>query len=145
MTRLIFQTTQLSVRGTEIALYDYARFNEEVLGNESVVLFNETSPLNNSDVIRKFESRFPVVAYRNTDDIDRAVAGQNADLLYFIKLDRNNFRLSPVVPTMVHEVFPVTPSMFTPFSVTDAASAGSAAQSAAAASRRASGRIRSPS
>lgn len=112
MTRLIFQTTQLSVRGTEIALYDYARFNEEILGNESVVLFNETSPLNNPDVIRKFEARFPVVAYRQPDDIDRAVAAQNADLLYFIKLDRNNFRLSPVVPTMVHEVFPVTPSMF---------------------------------
>lgn len=112
MAKLIFQTTQLSVRGTEIALYDYARFNEELLGNESVVLFNETSPLNNPDVIRKFEARFPVVAYRSADEIDRVVAGQGADLLYFIKLDRNNFRLSSVLPTMVHEVFPVTPAMF---------------------------------
>lgn len=112
MAKLIFQTTQLSVRGTEIALYDYARYNEELLGNESVVLFNETSPLNNPDVIRKFEARFPIVAYRTPDEIDRVVAGQNADLLYFIKLDRNNFRLSPSLPTMVHEVFPVTPAMF---------------------------------
>lgn len=112
MARIVFQTTQLSVRGTEIALYDYARFNEEILGNQSVVLFNETSPLNNADVIRKFEARFPVAAYRQADEIDRVVAGQDADLLYFIKLDRNNFRLSSVLPTMVHEVFPVTPAMF---------------------------------
>ena len=112
MAKLIFHTTQLSERGTEVALYNYAHFNEELLGNESVILFDETSPLNNAEVIRKFEGRFPVVAYRNGEDIDRPVAAQGADLLYFIKLDRNNFRLSAVAPTAVHEVFPVKPSMF---------------------------------
>lgn len=112
MARLIFQTTQLSLRGTEIAVYDYARFNEELLGNESVILFDETSPLNNAEVIRKFEARFPVFAYQDKNEVDRQVAAQDADLLYFIKLDRNNFRLSAVAPTAVHEVFPVKPSLF---------------------------------
>lgn len=112
MAKLIFQTTQLSVRGTEVAIYDYARFNEEMLGNASVILFNETSPLNNPDVIRKFESRFPVVAYRRPDELDKVVAGIGADLLYFIKLDRHHSRLSNVLPNMVHEVFPVQPALF---------------------------------
>ncbi len=112
MTRIVFQTTQLSVRGTEVALYDYARYNEELLGNQSLILFDETSPLNNPDVVRKFEQRFAVSAYRRGESIDRTIAPLNADLLYFIKLDRNGFFLSELVPTMVHEVFPVKPELF---------------------------------
>lgn len=112
MTRIVFQTTQLSVRGTEIALYDYARYNEEILGNESVILYDEASPLNNADVVRKFEQRFAVHAYRKGEGLDGALAPLNADLLYFIKLDRYNAYLSQSLPTMVHEVFPVTPELF---------------------------------
>lgn len=112
MTRLVFQSTQLSVRGTEIALYDYARYNEELLGNESLILYDETSPLNDASVIRRFESRFPVHAYRKSEGIDKVLPALNADLLYFIKLDRNNYFISESLPTMVHEVFPVLPSMF---------------------------------
>lgn len=112
MSRIVFQTTQLSVRGTEIALYDYARYNEEILGNQSLILYDETSPLNNADVVRKFEQRFEVHGYRQGESIDGALAPLNADLLYFIKLDRYNSRLSQILPTMVHEVFPVTPDLF---------------------------------
>lgn len=112
MTRIVFQTTQLSVRGTETALYDYARYNEEILGNESLIFYDERSPLNNIDVVRKFEQRFEVHAYRRGENIDGALAPLGADLLYFIKLDRNSFFLSDLVPTMAHEVFPVKPEMF---------------------------------
>lgn len=112
MARIVFRSTQLSVRGTEIALYDYARFNESLLGNESLILFDETSPLNDPAVIRRFEQRFPVHAYRPGQDIDGALAPLNADLTYLIKLDRNNVYLSEQVPTLVHEVFPVKPALF---------------------------------
>ncbi|HEX4870650.1 MAG TPA: hypothetical protein VFV15_08035 [Moraxellaceae bacterium] len=112
MTRIVFRSTQLSVRGTEVALFDYAQFNESLLGNESLILFDETSPLNDPAVIRRFEQRFPVHAYRKGQDIDAALAPLNADLTYFIKLDRHNYHLSALVPTLVHEVFPVKPALF---------------------------------
>lgn len=112
MRKLIFQSTQLSIRGTEVALFDYARYNEELLGNQSLILYDETSPLNDPAVIRRFEERFPVHAYRKGESLDKAVAPLGADLLYFIKLDRKNYVLSQLIPTMVHEVFPVKPDMF---------------------------------
>jgi len=40
--KIAFHSGQLSLRGTEIALFDYARQNEDRLGNESVIL--STSP-----------------------------------------------------------------------------------------------------
>lgn len=112
MARVIFQSTQLSMRGTEVALFDYARYNEEILGNESLILFDETSPLNDPKVIARFEERFPVHAWRRDAALDQSVAPLNASLLYFIRIDRKHSSLSGVVPTMVHEVFPAKPQVF---------------------------------
>ena len=37
MKKIAFHSNQLSLRGTEIALYAYAKYNEEILGNKSVI------------------------------------------------------------------------------------------------------------
>lgn len=112
MSRIVFQSAQLSVRGTEIALFDYARYNQEILGNESIIAFSESSPLNNSDVIRKFENSFPVCAYTELSALDRVISRANADLLYSIKISPKQTIESAAVPTMIHEVFPAKPAMF---------------------------------
>ena len=36
-----FHTNHLSLRGTEIAVYDYALHNQELLGNESVIFYRK--------------------------------------------------------------------------------------------------------
>ena len=56
--RIGFYATQLSERGTEVALYDYADFAETVLGATSYVLYNETHEGNVPSVRAKFVSRF---------------------------------------------------------------------------------------
>ena len=33
MKSVAFHSNQLGIRGTEVALYDYARYNEEISGN----------------------------------------------------------------------------------------------------------------
>jgi len=37
MKKIAFHSNQLSIRGTEVALYQYAKYNEEILGNKSVI------------------------------------------------------------------------------------------------------------
>lgn len=46
MTRLTiaFHSNQLQIRGTEVALYDYALHNEAVLTRNSVIAYNADSP-----------------------------------------------------------------------------------------------------
>lgn len=112
MKTIVFQSGQLSVRGTEIALFDYAKYNQEILGNRSVIAFCESSPLNDKNVMARFESSFPVHAYRNLADIDGVISAANADLLYTIKINRKEKIVSDMAPVMVHEVFPASPKMF---------------------------------
>ena len=38
MTKIAFHSNQLCLRGTEIALYDYAKYSEELLNNESIII-----------------------------------------------------------------------------------------------------------
>jgi hypothetical protein len=54
MKKIAFHANQLSLRGTEIALFSYAKYNEEILGNKSVIF---SSPNNNLDALDKFQSR----------------------------------------------------------------------------------------
>ncbi len=52
----------LSERGTDVALYDYAHFNETLLRNRSLILCPAAADVS---CIDKFRSRFFVVLYRN--------------------------------------------------------------------------------
>jgi hypothetical protein len=38
--KILFHSNQLALRGTEVALYDYAHYNENFLGNESLIVSN---------------------------------------------------------------------------------------------------------
>lgn len=111
MTKTIaFHSNQLSIRGTEVALYDYALNAESVLGHRSLVVYNADSPHNSAEALAKFSARFDVVGYRRIDELDALLGQHHADLLYAIKAGRNDGVWSRTVPTMVHAVFPTNPA-----------------------------------
>ena len=58
MKTIAFHSNQLSVTGTEVALYDYAHHNATLLGNRSVILYNRLNPNNKSEALDKFCQRF---------------------------------------------------------------------------------------
>ena len=105
-----FQSNQLSLTGTEVALYDYAHHNERELLNESVIFYQRDHPGNDSLAIDRFQSRFQVIPYKDIEDLDRGLASSGCDLLYTIKGGRKDNVVSRVVPTMVHAVFPSNPN-----------------------------------
>lgn len=111
MTKTIaFHSNQLSIRGTEVALYDYALNAETVLGHRSLVVYNADSPHNSAEALAKFGARFDVVGYHHTDELDNLLDRHHADLLYAIKAGKNDGVWSRKVPTMVHAVFPTHPA-----------------------------------
>ncbi|MDR7093782.1 hypothetical protein [Hydrogenophaga laconesensis] len=107
---IAFHSNQLSIRGTEVALYDYALNNEAVLGHDSLIVYNAASPHNSPEALAKFEARFPVMAYRRPEELDALLNQHKADLLYAIKAGKNDGVWSRTVPTMVHAVFPTNPA-----------------------------------
>lgn len=112
MKRIVFQSNQLSVRGTEIALYDYAKYNEEILGNESIIVYGEGSASNNPGVVEKFKRSFKVCGYQDFSEVDRIIEKEGADLFYAIKAGLRDGVLASAVPSMVHAVFPTAPAEF---------------------------------
>jgi hypothetical protein len=106
--KIVFHSNQLSLRGTEIALYDYAFFNRKLLGNESIVVFDKNNPHNDPEVIRKFQREFTTVPYQAFTEVDSVIREHGADLLYCIKSGKRDGKTSRVVPTMVHAVFPTS-------------------------------------
>jgi hypothetical protein len=101
MKKIAFHANQLSLRGTEIALFSYAKYNEEILGNKSVIF---SSPNNNLDALEKFQSRFEVQLL-NFWEYDRYLKENNFDYLYLIKGGNNDGYLVQSTPTLVHAVF----------------------------------------
>ena len=107
----------LNIRGTSVAVYDYAHYNETILGNVSIIL---TEPFENRswhhdasvEVQQKFRNRFPVFTYENEDNIRTILDEQCVDVLYIIKSGRRKgiCDVFPNVKTIIHVVFdPVEP------------------------------------
>ncbi len=111
MKRIVFQSNQLSVRGTEVALYDYACYSQSLLGNQSLIAYQVNHPANDHSVIDKFASKFELIPYESMIDLDRKIHLKKCDLLYSIKAGEPDQIISKVVPTMVHAVFPQKPEM----------------------------------
>ena len=42
--KIAFHSYQLGERGTEVCLYKYAKYNREILGNESIIISTSSRP-----------------------------------------------------------------------------------------------------
>jgi hypothetical protein len=104
--KILFHENQLCLRGTSVAMFDYAHFNEEILSNESYVLFDHNSRFNDNQAIDKFCNRFKgrVFSYRDKSEINRICDHLNIDCFYMIKSGENDGLLSNK-KNLVHAVF----------------------------------------
>lgn len=103
--RVAFHSNQLCERGTEVALYDYAHFNEEILSNSSIILANRKNKNNTVSAIEKFRKRFRVYLYDNFSEVDPILLDESVDVLYTIKSGEKDNIISYKVKTVVHCVF----------------------------------------
>lgn len=104
--KIIFHENQLCWRGTSNALFDYAHYNEEILNNESLILYPQNSPNNIPEAIQRFEKRFKVYGYKDIADRDQFIENSNADLFYAIKSgEKENDAPSDIINTAIHAVF----------------------------------------
>lgn len=105
MKTLGFFISKLCVRGTTIAAYDYAYYNEIILKNKSIILLPEESRLrNNQSVFFKFSRRFPIIFF-DPENLEDVLEKESCDVLYMLKFGKNDNFYSRTIPTIVHCVF----------------------------------------
>ncbi len=103
-----FVLETVNFRGTTVAVSDYAYYNQENLGNESVVLFDSSIPYQKDmgteqEALEKLQSAFRVID-STKDNLQKVIDKEKLDVCYFIKYGYNDFKL-PDVQTAVHTVF----------------------------------------
>lgn len=103
--KILFHENELNYRGTSIAMYDYADFNEKLLGNESFIAYHKHEKTNHIEGIEKFAKRFNVLAYENFSEVDRFIKKNGIDLFYAIKNGNRDGIESKECKTAVHSVF----------------------------------------
>jgi hypothetical protein len=104
---IAFHSNQLSLRGTEVALYDYANYNETILGNRSIIISKDISVWPYSDVkaIEKFKNRFDVFLYKNFNEVESILNNKKIDVFYAQKAGFNDGVISKGRKTVIHSVF----------------------------------------
>jgi hypothetical protein len=105
--KIAFHINQLCLRGTAVATYDYAHFNETLLKNSSIILSKDPSvwPHSNEPAILKFQKRFPVFFYKNENEIESILDEENVDIFYAMKAGFKDNVVSSKRKTIVHAVF----------------------------------------
>ncbi len=77
MMKILFHAEQLNYRGTTNSIVDYARYNQEILGNESAIVYDiDSSGIagvevgSNPKVIEHIKTLFPVYTYNSVDQLN---------------------------------------------------------------------------
>lgn len=115
--RVGFYLPHLNVRGTDVALYDYADFNEKILGNNSFILYltdktqTGDSPDSPDSVRAKFKERFENRFYegRSFQEIESIILKEKIDVMYNIKSGFQDGAASKIAKNAVHAVFELQP------------------------------------
>jgi len=109
---VVFHSNQIGLRGAEVALFDYAHFNETLLRNTSIVLAKNNKVLeddragsNHPLALDKFRRRFPLHLYDDVSEIESILDKHDVDVFYAIKKGVSDGIESRKRKTVVHAVF----------------------------------------
>lgn len=103
--KIAFHSNQLCLRGTEVALFDYAYYNQAYLNNESIIISNKNNPASHPEVIKKFENIFRVFFYEDFKEVEDILDQEHVDIMYMIKAGFNDGLISKKHKTVIHCVF----------------------------------------
>jgi hypothetical protein len=102
MKTILFHEFNLCLRGTTVSTYEYADYNERILGNKSIIVSN---PHSNLDALPKFQKRFEHVYLSEFWGYENIIKKHNVDFAYFQKMGNRDGYAVNGCSTLVHVVF----------------------------------------
>lgn len=107
--KILFHANTLNFRGTTVAVTDYAKYNQEILGNESVIVYNESLGYEKdmgteAVVLHNLRQRFKIVCYKD-GQLQSLIDKEKVDMAYFIRAGHKEGDLVTNTKTAIHSVF----------------------------------------
>jgi FkbM family methyltransferase len=114
MEIIAFHINHFSLRGSEIAIYDYARYNEELLGNKSIIFVQNSFrekidyrgiKVHNDKVYNKFNQKFKIIEYSSLNDLQSLCSQNGATIFYNLKSGEKDGMIIQGIKNVNHCVF----------------------------------------
>jgi len=102
---IAFWDNCLCERGTTISLYDYAYYNQTLLGNKSYIFYDKKCRETTERVVNKFNTQFTVHETDDFKEVDDYIKIYNITHIYIIKSGELDNRISKVAKNCIHCVF----------------------------------------
>jgi hypothetical protein len=102
---IAFHSNHLGIGGTEVAMFDYAYFNQTLLGNTSIIVAKNNSTIDEPSVVKKFSDNFKVIRYNSFSEVEKRLDENNIDVFYAIKSGELDGVISNGRKTVIHVVF----------------------------------------
>jgi hypothetical protein len=102
--KIAFHDNSLCLRGTTVAIYDWAYWTRHYLNVDPIIMYDENHPANSIDAINKFKKEFPVFSYSNKSEIDKILLENQCDAFFMIKGGSPDGVISSVSKNFVNAV-----------------------------------------
>jgi len=102
---IAFWSNSLCERGTTVALFDYAYYNQVLLHNTSFVFYDKKRTETKPEIIAKFKREFIVHETDGFSEVDEYIKKYNITHIYIIKAGCIDDRISKVAKNCIHCVF----------------------------------------
>lgn len=102
--KIAFHDNSLCLRGTTVAIYDWAYWTRHYLNVDPIIMYNLNNQHNDDGVIQKFSNQFPVFGYSDTSQIDSILSKNNCDAFLMEKGGSPDGVISSVSKNLVNAI-----------------------------------------
>tara|TARA_Y100000310_G_C20641258_1_gene794054 strand:+ start:984 stop:1946 length:963 start_codon:yes stop_codon:yes gene_type:complete len=108
MKKIAFYQPHLDIQGTGVSNYDYAHFNQAILGNKSYMICDKNHPGSHPLAIRKFQNSMEVIELDGTENmqlLEKKLDELNVDAVYIQKCGKkDDGRFVNNTPMLIHVI-----------------------------------------
>jgi hypothetical protein len=101
---ILFHSNQIGERGTEVALFDYAIGNKNILKNNSFIAVPKEKDFD-TQVLEKFKNNFMICLYSNQKEFENFVLKNDISLIYKIVHGKKETLPEIDIPFFIHCVY----------------------------------------
>lgn len=105
MLKVGFYLRELNFRGIANSIYIYAKNNQKILKNKSIIFYNSTALDNRIEAIKEFKKKFKTIKVSSLHDLERINKNLKLDYIYFQR-DGAKDKIVKNTKNIIHAVFP---------------------------------------
>jgi len=111
MLKVGFYLRELNFRGIANSIFIYAKNNQTVLKNKSIILYNSTALDNKPEAIKEFKKKFKTIKVSSLNELEKINKNLKLDYIYFQR-DGAKDELVNNSKNIIHAVFPQNPFQY---------------------------------